>query len=136
MSTTDAQSEPKILALEPPRAFTSPFHSQGVMAVGAAKMAFVSGQVGVRPDGSMGEGVREQTLIAIENITRVLGEGELGLADIVSLRIYLTSHHHIGPFVEAARPHFSDPRPAATLLIVPSLSNGNLLVQIEAIATR
>lgn len=127
-------ARPVIRGLEPPRDFASPFHSQGTMAVGAERMAFVSGQVGVRPDGSVGHGVAEQTRIAVENIERVLAEGDLTLADVVSLRVYLTDHEDIGAFVETARPYFSDPRPASTLLVVSSLSNSALLVQIEAVA--
>ncbi|WP_035281155.1 RidA family protein [Brevibacterium album] len=61
-------------------------------------IAFVSGQVGIRPDATAGIGAEQQTRIAFENIARVLAEAGLGLSDVASLRIYLTSHDHIEGF--------------------------------------
>lgn len=120
--------------LEPPRDFASPLHSQGVLVANPGALAFVSGQVGVRPDGSIGHGVSEQVRIAFENIARVLAEGGLGLGDVASLRIYLTSHDHIVTFADTASRCLGGHRPAATLLVVDRLANPDLLVQVEAVA--
>ena len=43
-----------IVALEPPRDFESPLHSQGIVVPSPGRLAFVSGQVGVRADATMG----------------------------------------------------------------------------------
>ncbi|MGC5617680.1 RidA family protein [Georgenia sp. Z1491] len=123
-----------IRPLEPARDFDSPLHSQGALVVGADRLAFVSGQVGVRPGGSMGADLTEQTLIAFENVERVLAEADLGMPDVASLRIYLTSHDAIPEFTETARGCLCGHRPASTLLVVEHLANTALLVQVEAIA--
>lgn len=122
-----------ITALDPARDFGSPFHSQGTLATGT-RMAFVSGQVGVRPDGTRAEGVRDQTVVAMENVRRVLTEGGLGMMDVASLTIYLTARDHVSTFVEAAAPFLPEVRPAATLLVVPELAAPGLLVQVAATA--
>lgn len=125
---------PLILPLEPARDFDSPLHSQGTLVLGPGRLAFVSGQVGVRPDTTTGAGVAEQTQIAFENIARVLDAADLGMADVVSLRIYLTSHDAVPAFTETARDCLGGHRPASTLLVVESLAIPALLVQVEAVA--
>lgn len=123
-----------ILPLEPPRDFESPLHSQGVLLPSPGRLALVSGQVGVRPDGTTGHDVVQQTRIAFENITRVLAEAGLVLSDVASLRIYLTWRGHIGQFTQTANSCLNGHRPAATLLLVERLANPALLVQVEAVA--
>lgn len=125
-----------IQPLEPARDFESPMHSQGVAVSSPGTLVFVSGQVGVRPDGSVGEGAAEQSRIAFDNIARVLAEGGLSTADIASLRVHVTSHDDIEAFVQAAEAHLGSHRPASTLLVVEHLAAPALLVQIEAVAAR
>lgn len=125
-----------ISPLEPERDVESPLHSQGVAISAPASLVFVSGQVGVRPDGSTGDGMVEQTRIAFDNIARVLAEGDLEPSDIASLRTYVTSREDIGAFVEVARERLAGHRPASTLLVVESLAAPGLLVQVEAVAAR
>lgn len=126
----------RITPLEPPRSFESPLHSQGILVPSPGGIAFVSGQVGVRPDATTGDGLEQQTRIAFENIARVLAEAGLGLGDVASLRIHLTSHDHIEDFTRTARDLLGGHRPAATLLLVEHLANPALLVQVEAVAVR
>ncbi|MGC5626666.1 RidA family protein [Georgenia sp. Z1344] len=130
----DEQQDSLIRPLEPPRDFDSPLHSQGALVLGAGRLAFVSGQVGVRPDATIGADLAEQTFIAFENVARVLAEADLGMTDVASLRIYLTSHDAIPTFTETARGCLGGHRPASTLLVVEHLASPALLVQVEAVA--
>ncbi len=125
-----------IIPLEPERDVESPLHSRGVAISSPGTLVLVSGQVGVRPDGSKGEGAAEQTRIAVDNIARILAEGGLELSDIASLRTYVTSREDIGAFVEVVRERLTGHRPASTILVVESLAAPGLLVQIEAVAAR
>lgn len=127
----------RLTPLNPPRDRRSPFHSQGMLVTSAERFVVVAGQVGVRPDGTIGEDIVAQTTIAMENVAAVLAEAEMGWDSVVSLTIHLTDDSHIRGFTEAAGA-FLDPdptqRPAATLTIHPQLANPALLVQIEATA--
>lgn len=125
-----------ITGLDTPRSVRSPFHSQATSVSGLSEMVFVSGQVGMRADGTRAEGVAAQTTVAMENVIAVLAEAGMTMADVAKLTIYLTQHDHIPAFVEAASPSLSEPRPAATLLIVHALADPALLVQVEAVAAR
>lgn len=125
-----------IIPLNPPRKVTSPLHSQGALAPAPSGLVFVSGQVGVDPDGTTALGVAQQTHVTFDNVLRVLAEAALTVEDISSLRIYLTSHEHIEDFTRTAKGCLAGHRPAATLLVVEHLADPSLLVQVEATAVQ
>jgi 2-iminobutanoate/2-iminopropanoate deaminase len=120
----------------PPGASPPPFYSHGAEVSGAPRMLFISGQVGVRTDGSVGEGIAEQTQIAVENLQAVLSEAGMDVGDIAKLGIYLTDEASMAGFASAAVPLLSTPPAATTLLIVKALASPGLLIEIEAVAVR
>lgn len=124
----------RITALNAPRDVESPLHSQGVLISGPGDLVFVSGQVGVRADATVGHGIVDQTQIAFDNVSRVLAEARLSLSSIASLRIYLTSHDDIESFTRVAGQCLAGHRPATTLILVELLADPALIVQIEAVA--
>jgi 2-iminobutanoate/2-iminopropanoate deaminase len=125
-----------IIPLDPPRAVASPLHSQGTLASAPGGLVFVSGQVGVSPDGTTAPGVAHQTRVTFDNVLRVLAEVDLTVFDISSLRIYLTSHQDIEAFTQSAKSCLKGHRPAATLLVLEHLADPSLLVQVEAVAVQ
>lgn len=112
------------------------FYSQGAEVEASARMVFVSGQVGVRPDGSVAEGIGEQTQVAIDNIKSVLAAAGMEASDIVKSTIYLTDEADFEGFAAAGAPILASPPAATTLLYVKALASPALLVEIEAIAAR
>lgn len=112
------------------------FYSQGVEVTGAERFVFVSGQVGVRSDGSLGEGIAEQAQLAIGNLQAVLQEAGMTTDDLVKTTIYLTDESHFPDFAAAAGPMLSFPPPATTLLYVKALASPAMLVEIEGVAAR
>ena len=113
-----------------------PFYSHGVEASAAGRLLYRSGQVGVRADGSVGEGVAEQAAIAADNLKGVLAGAGMDTADIAKLTIYLTEEASLGAFAPGAASLLTNPPAAATLLVVKALAAPNLLIEIEAIAVR
>jgi len=112
----------------------SPFYSQGVEVEAGARLVFVSGQVGVRPDGSVPEGIGEQARAAIENLIAVLAAAGMTPSDIVKTTIYLTDEANFDGFTSAAVPLLAQPPAATTLVYVKALASPAFLVEIEAIA--
>ena len=90
-----------------------PFYSQGVEVEAGARMVFVSGQVGIKPDGSLAEGIGEQTKAAIGNLTAVLAGAGMDSSDIVKTTIYLTDESHFEGFAAAGGCGSSGPPAAA-----------------------
>lgn len=122
--------------INPSSVAASPILSQGVEASGFQRVLFVSGQVGALPDGSVPDGISEQTEAAIANLNAVLAEADMSSSDIAKLTIFLTDESNLGGFMEAAGGSLPMPPPATTLIFARALASPALLVEIEAIAVK
>ena len=109
-------------------------------AVEAGGFVFVTGQLATDPDDDtkpMPEGVDAQTAKVMDNLRRVLEGLGLGLADVVSARVFLSDFDRDYATMNAcyAR-HFAAGRlPARTTVGVTRLARGGL-VEIDFIAAR
>jgi enamine deaminase RidA (YjgF/YER057c/UK114 family) len=112
------------------------FYSHGVELISPQRMLLVSGQVGVQPDGSVAEGIADQTRVALANLQTVLAGAGMEMSDIVKSTIYLTDENLFEGFAEAGAPLVSSPPAATTLIYVKALASPALLVEIEAIAAK
>ncbi|MEI4484823.1 RidA family protein [Frigidibacter sp. MR17.14] len=104
-------------------------------AVKARGFLFISGQVGVRPDGSVPENVGEQTLCALARIGELLRIAGLGFGDLVDV----TSYHvdietSLPAFLEAKQRVIRAPYPAWSIIGISGLSRPALKVEIRATA--
>ncbi|MGE3305684.1 MAG: RidA family protein [Rhizobiaceae bacterium] len=120
--------------INPKGAPVSPSYSQGALAEAPKKMLFVSGQVGVGPDGQPGKDIGEQTRFAIANVNAVLAEAGMDNTNLAKVTIYLTDESLVPGFMQAAAGTLPSPPPATTLLIVKALAAPPLLIEIEAVA--
>jgi len=119
-----------------PSAVAAPFsrYSHGVEVAPDARWLHVSGQVGVRPDGSMAEGVEAQIEQAFANVLEILQQAGMSKHDLVKLTVFLLDRAHIGVFRTIRDRMVLPAEPASTLLIVAGLAREDFLVEIEAIA--
>jgi len=100
------------------------------------RLLVLSGQVGARPDGSLPEDGLDQLDVALENIDRNLRAAGMDVGDLVKLTFYL-----VGPMDTAGRRdvlarHLDGHTPCMTLLYVAALATPELLVEIDAWASR
>ena len=65
-------------------------YSQGVVHGPIKERLVISGQVGVRPDGSVAEGLEAQMAQTWENFLAVLGSAGFQTADVVKVTVYVT----------------------------------------------
>ena len=96
----------------------------------------VSGQVGTRPDGTVAEGIVEQTRVAWTNLTEVLKEGGMEISDIVKVTSFLTSPDFIPDYGKTRAEFLGDFKPTSTLLVVAGLATPQLLVEVEVLAAK
>jgi 2-iminobutanoate/2-iminopropanoate deaminase len=95
---------------------------------------FVSGQLPTNEDGQIRTmGIKEQTKQAIENIKEALEEINLSLANVVSVRVYLTNPDDFNSMNEVFSQYFDKDLPARATVIVSSLPK-SAKIEIEAIA--
>lgn len=130
------EMEKMLRKFNPPGVVSSDIYHHGVEVTSFQQMLFISGQVGVGPDGIPGIGIRQQTEMAVHNLYKVLAGANMDANDIVKSTIYLTDENQLGAFMEAGAGALPTPPPATTLVIVKALASPDLLVEIEAVAAK
>lgn len=104
-------------------------------------LAFVSGQIGARPDGAIVEGgATEQARQAFANFAAILAELGAGPADVVKMLTFVVGDEGFAGFARARDETFAewypDGRfPAHSAAVVTKLATAELLVEFEAVVT-
>ena len=121
-----------------PEGVAGPFatYSHAVEVVDPARLLFGAGQVGVRPDGTVGEDVEEQARLVWANITEVLRSAGMDLTDIVQLNMLLLDRADREPAHKVRQEFLGDHRPASTLMYISGLSRPEWRLEIDFIAAR
>jgi 2-iminobutanoate/2-iminopropanoate deaminase len=106
-------------------------YSQAIEANG---FVYTSGQIALRPDGTMEErGVEHQTHQVMKNLFYVLEAAGATFADVVKTTIYLADMDDFAIVNEVYAHYFGDHKPARSTIAVKTLPK-NALVEIECIA--
>jgi enamine deaminase RidA (YjgF/YER057c/UK114 family) len=121
-----------------PARIAPPFgrYHQAVALEAPQRLLVVSGQLGLRPDGTMPESVEEQTELILGAIEACLVEAGLKRADLLRLTTYITEVEHRLPYMRVRDAWVADPPPASTLVVVKALVLPAAKIEIEAIAGR
>jgi 2-iminobutanoate/2-iminopropanoate deaminase len=107
-------------------------YSQAVRAEG--RFLFLSGQICLRPDGTLVEGdVRAQAEQVMKNLRGVLESAGLGFENVVKTTIFLSSMDHFQTVNEVYGSVFGSDPPARSTVAVAGLPKG-VDVEIEAVA--
>jgi 2-iminobutanoate/2-iminopropanoate deaminase len=103
---------------------------------GNERLLVISGQVGVRMDGTVPEDQIEQLDMALENILHNLHAANMDVKDIIKLNYYLVGESDMAKRREVVSARLQGHQPCSTLVFVSALANPMLLVEIEAWASR
>ncbi len=104
-------------------------------AVRAGDTIYVSGQVALDRNGHLiGKGdVELQAVQVFENLKSVLEAAGASMDDVVKVTTYATHFSFRPKIIDVRNRYFQQP-PASTLVIVSSLADPDLLVEVEATA--
>ena len=105
---------------------------------GAARWLYISGQVGVTPDGAVRDGMPAQLDQCFANIDAALRAADMTKENLVKLTIYVT----VGgadslTTYRTRRDHWLGIKghaPAGTYVVVSALASPKFLVEVEAVA--
>lgn len=98
-------------------------------------MFFISGKLGVKPDGTLGRTMREQTQQLLENIRETLQREGATMDDIVRVRVYATQVDaaSLRDIHEVRSKFWTEGKyPASTLVRVSQLIRDGALIEIDA----
>lgn len=109
----------------------------------ATRMVFVSGQLGVRPDGTCDTDAYAQAVQCLKNVRAVLHASGMGVENIVRLNAYVKHDSHLKDYMrardewlEGADTQWPDGPPASTLMIVSGFARPEFKVEVEATAAK
>jgi len=111
-------------------------YSHTAVVQGGSELVFVSGQVGMRPDGSIPQGFAEQVELTFQNLRACLAAHGLGVDAVVKLGVFIVPGQDFQALRAVREHHFGAHRPTSTSVFVPQLANPAFLVEIEAIAAK
>lgn len=124
-------------ALNPP-SIAAPLglYSHAIVIDAPGRWLHVSGQVGVRPDGSTPADFATQVEVAWTNLAAVLASAGMDVSNLVKVTTYLVDEADL-PALGPVRARFlGDARPASTLVVVKALAKPGWRVEVEATAFR
>ena len=111
-------------------------YSQVVEVPGGSRLVALSGQVGMRPDGTAPKDFEGQAHQVFENIMAGLAAVGMGPADIVRINSYVTRAGDVGKLRGIRDEHMQGHECASTLVIVAGLASPDWLIEIEVIAAQ
>jgi enamine deaminase RidA (YjgF/YER057c/UK114 family) len=102
---------------------------------GNERLLVLSGQIGMRPDGTVPEDPAEQLAEALENLARNLKAAQMDVPDLVKVTLYLVGEMDPARRREVLTAAFQGHKPCMTLVYVVSLANPALKVEVDAWAS-
>jgi 2-iminobutanoate/2-iminopropanoate deaminase len=121
-----------------PAAVRPPFgrYSHGVEVPPGARLVVTSGQLGIRPDGSIPDDVAGQAEICFAGIAAILAEADMTMADVIRINAFVTRREDFPAYMAVRDRWVSDPPPASTLVIVGGFTRPEFKVEVEVTAAK
>jgi 2-iminobutanoate/2-iminopropanoate deaminase len=106
-------------------------YSHGVTHASRAHRLVISGQVGLRADGTVPEDLEEQMDVAWDNLIEVLKEGGMGVSDLVKITTFVTAPGAVAVARKVRQRKLGLHAPASTYLQVAGLASPQFLFEVE-----
>ena len=111
-------------------------YSHQIEVRGSERLLVISGQVGMRKDGTVPEDPFEQIDLAFENILSNLRAADMDVSDLIKITYYLVGEIDTTKRREVVLSKLQGHQPCSTLLYVAALASPVFRVEIEAWASR
>jgi enamine deaminase RidA (YjgF/YER057c/UK114 family) len=99
-------------------------------------LVFISGQVGMRADGSVPSTFAEQAEVTFDNLRACLAAHGLRADAVVKLTAFLVPGQDFAVLRTARERAFGAHRPTSSTVFVPALASPAFLLEVEAIAAK
>lgn len=109
-------------------------YSQLVRVEPQRRWVFLSGQVGLRPDGSLPEDAVRQMRQAWANLLALLAAEDLGPEHLVRVNAYVTRQDLVRLYRETRDEALAGAEPSSTLVVVAGLADPDWVFEVEAVA--
>jgi enamine deaminase RidA (YjgF/YER057c/UK114 family) len=119
-----------------PSSVAAPFgpYSHAVEVPEGSRLLYISGEVGVLPNGTVPEGIEAQAEACWQNIIAILLDAGMTVRDLAKITTYLVRPEDVAAAGAARAKHLGDARPGSATIIVKALVSPGWLIEIEAVA--
>ena len=122
--------------VNPPDVHSPIGYSHTAVVPAGTDLVFLSGQVGVRPDGSTPATLEEQSAQMFSNIKALLHAHGLDATAIVKITLFVVAGQDIRLVRSARAQLLGDHKPTSTAVFISQLVDPKLLVECEVIAAK
>jgi 2-iminobutanoate/2-iminopropanoate deaminase len=122
-----------------PKTIAPPYkniYSHSIETLAGTRTLYLSGQLGVAPDGTTPEDIERQSELVMQNMAAVLAESGMSFDDVVKLNAYFVKVEHIPIFAAIRARHLKGARPAMTTVVVSALAAPAWLIEVDAVAAK
>ena len=112
------------------------FYTHQVEISGSERLLVLSGQVGMREDGTVPENPLEQMELTFDNILNNLHAANMDVKDILKLTYFVVGEIDTAKRREIITAKLQGHKPCSTFLYVAGLASPVYKVEIEALASR
>jgi enamine deaminase RidA (YjgF/YER057c/UK114 family) len=123
---------PATIAPPPPRGK----FSHAVEVARNLRWLYISGQSGVRPDGTTPEDFTGQAEATFANLSAVLSDAGMDVGDLVKIVVYFLRTEDQAECSRIRNEFLGEHRPAATMLRISGLAVPGWLIEVEAVAAK
>jgi len=109
-------------------------YSQAICHSGSGAWLHLSGQVGILPDGSLAQGIADQTHAVWKNIVTLLQAAGMDVSNLVRITTFVIHPDMIKPAGAIRKAYLGACRPASTAISVQALAHPDWLIEIDALA--
>ena len=111
-------------------------YSHAIEVAAEARMLFISGTVGVKPDGSVPAEFAAQVETVMHNLTEILKSGGMDWNDVVKFQGFLMPQADLATFAEVRQRFFGPQKPAMTVVWVSGLADPRWMVEVDLVAAK
>jgi enamine deaminase RidA (YjgF/YER057c/UK114 family) len=111
-------------------------YSHAIEVPADARMLYISGTVGVKPDGSVPAEFAAQVETVMQNLTEILKAGGMDWNDVVKFQGFLTPQTDLTTFAEVRQRYFGPQKPAMTVVWVVGLADPRWMVEVDLVAAK
>ena len=120
-----------------PSSIHRPFaqYAHGIEIPAGWRIVQTSGQLGIRPDGTIPADAAGQATVCFENVRAILAEAGMGPDNIAHISAFVTDRDFMEGYMRARDDFVGANRlPASTLLIVTGFTRPEFKVEVEVVA--
>lgn len=109
-------------------------YSHAIRVEPSERQLWLSGQLGILPDGTTPPSFADQCEALMDNMREVLAADGLSFANVIKMNAYVVAGHDLGTFAGVRARHLDGARPAMTTVFVSGLAVPEWLIEVEAVA--